>query len=241
MEHKILRTEIKKVTDDGDFEAVIATLGVIDKDGDVIEPGAFGHATVSIQPSHNHGSVPLGKGVIEERGNKAVVVGKLNLDTQPGKEWHSALKFDLENPPSIQEWSFGFLVNESGSETRDGQEIRVLKSLDVFEASPVLLGAGEGTRTLAVKQRFANQISDVITAVNEIAERAQQIVTMRFKKGKALGPERKAQIVALTERLDDLHESIARLKQPDEKEAELIAQAATDHAVATARRQGIVD
>lgn len=244
MEHKIFKTEIKQVTDDGEFEAVIATLGVIDHDHDVIEPGAFGNATVFIMPAHNHGSVPLGKGVIEERGDKAIVVGKLNLDTQPGKEWHSALKFDLENPPSIQEWSFGFLTTESEIKHRDGKEVRILKSMDVFEVSPLLLGAGQGTQTLSVKQRFSNQIKDVIQAVEDIAGRAEEIVIMREKKGKTLGPERKAQIEALTERLDDLQKAIVQLKEPDqkdEKEAKLIAQAATANAVAAVRRQGLVD
>ena len=149
LEYKTLH--ITKATSSGEFEAVIATLGVVDSDGDIIVPGAFGNATVSIMPAHNHGSVPLGKATMQDRGDKAVAVGKFNLDIQSGKEWHSALKLDLENPPSVQEWSFGFRVLDSEDDMRDGEPVRILKRLDVMEISPVLRGAGVNTHTLAVK------------------------------------------------------------------------------------------
>ena len=149
LEYKTLH--ITKAMTSGEFEAVIATLGVVDSDGDIIMPGAFAGATVSIMPAHNHGSVPLGKAKMQDRGDEAIAVGQFNLDIQSGKEWHSALKLDLENPPSVQEWSFGFNVLDSEDDMRDGKPVRILKRLDVMEISPVLRGAGVDTRTLAVK------------------------------------------------------------------------------------------
>lgn len=212
-EHKTVKAELKQVSEAGEFEAVIATLGVIDSDGDIIQPGAFkGADSVSILPTHNSQSVPLGKGRIEERGDQAVVVGKMNLDTQPGREWHSHLKFDMENPPARQEWSFGFMIEDSASETRDGQEIRLLKSLDVFEASPVLLGAGVNTRTLAVKQRFAEQIDTCLAEIERIAERAGEIAEMRAAKGKTLSADRKAQLAALVEKAEKLRNAVDALQ-----------------------------
>ena len=151
LKHSVGR--IKRASGTGEFEAVIATLGVIDSDGDIIAPGAFNNATVSIVPAHDHGSVPLGKAKMQDRGNEAVAVGKFNLDIQSGKEWHSALKLDFDSGDPIQEWSFGFRVLDSEEEMRDGEPVRILKRLDVMEISPVLRGAGVDTRTLAVKNR----------------------------------------------------------------------------------------
>lgn len=149
--------QLKRASADGSFEAVIATLGVVDKDGDVIAPGAFGSGQeATIIPAHDWGSIPLGRARIVERGKEAVAIGQFNLGITSAREWHSFLKFDLEHGRPIQEWSFGFTVKDAGSEIVDGQRVRVLKALDVHEVSPVLVGAGENTRTLAAKGRQRN-------------------------------------------------------------------------------------
>ena len=77
---------IKRASGTGEFEAVIATLNVIDSDGDIIAPGAFNNATVSIVPAHDHGSVPLGKAKMQDHGNGAGACGKFNLAIQLGQE-----------------------------------------------------------------------------------------------------------------------------------------------------------
>ncbi|MCH9693835.1 MAG: HK97 family phage prohead protease [Gammaproteobacteria bacterium] len=152
-ETKCLAGSIKRASDTGEFEAVIATLNVIDSDGDIIAPGALDGVSASIVPAHNHSSVPLGKARLHDRGSEVIATGILNLDIEPGEQWHTALKFDLANPPSVQEWSFGYRVLDSEIETRDGEQVRVIKRMDVMEISPVLRGAGVDTRTLAVKHR----------------------------------------------------------------------------------------
>lgn len=156
LERKRFRAEVKAASDAGDFEAVIATLGVIDHDGDMIAPGVFGGAVVSVVPNHDHSSIPLGKARIEERGNLAVAVGKFNLDIRAAKDWYSALKFDLANGDPVQEWSFGFQILQKMDEISDGKRVRVLQRLDTMEVSPVLRGAGMGTRTVAVKGRLSH-------------------------------------------------------------------------------------
>lgn len=202
IEHKAIKAELKQVSEEGEFEAVIATLGVIDHDGDIIESGAFNDGPVSIQPSHDGMALPLGKARIEERGDKAIAVGRLNLDTQSGREWHSHFKFDMENVPTIQEWSFGFQIKERADETRDGEDVRVLKKLDVFEVSPVLLGAGMGTGTVAVKgMKLAAELESVVSRIEEVRE-------MRQAKGKELGAERVEQLKRLHARLDELMKAL---------------------------------
>jgi len=142
---------IKQMDERGHGTAVFATFGVVDSDGDITEPGAFGEQHVKILPTHDWSSVPLGKGITREEGDQALVDFQLNLDTQAGRDWHSALRFDLEHGQPLQEWSYGFSIKEADHETREGQAVQVLRALNVHEVSPVVLGAGMGTGTVAIK------------------------------------------------------------------------------------------
>lgn len=152
--------EIKEVSPEGVVKAVIATLNVVDKDGDVTLPGAFGEQEVVMLPSHDWRHIPLGKGVLREEGDQAVAHIQMNLAVQAAKEWHSALKFDLEKGRPLQQWSYGFNILPGGQEEGEmgGRRVRYLRprpdkspGLLVHEVSPVLVGAGEGTGTVDVK------------------------------------------------------------------------------------------
>lgn len=211
IERKTFRVELKAAREDGSFEAAIATLNVVDHDKDVIAPGAFGDAVMSVVPAHDHGSVPLGKAKMEDRGNLAVAVGRFNMDIPTAKDWRNALKFDLENPPAVQEWSFAFRPVEAEEETRDGETVRVLKKMDVIEISPVLRGAGVGTGTLAVKGTFEQQIEKTLQAIDDTIERAKGIAKLRADKDKpkSLSDERKSQLAKVAEKFKELEQVIA--------------------------------
>lgn len=157
MERKTVGAVIKQVGEGGTFEAAIATFGEVDSDGDIVMVGAFGGQTASVLPAHNQQSVPLGKTTVEERGSVAVAKGHFNLEIQAAKEWHSALKFDLAHPPSVQEWSWGFNPIKVSFEERDGVQIRLLEQIDLREVSPVLRGASVGTGTISVKSEDAHK------------------------------------------------------------------------------------
>lgn len=146
---------LKELSEKGEGTAVIGTLGVIDRDGDVTEAGAFGEQIVPMVFAHDWASrPPIGKAVIREEGNEAVARFRLNLKTEGGREVYEALRFDLEHPPAKQQWSYGFSIPESGAKNGafEGQPVRFLKKLQIHEISPVLLGAGIDTRTVAMKR-----------------------------------------------------------------------------------------
>lgn len=149
-EHKQLRVEIKDA-EQGRVEAIFATLNVKDHDGDVTLPGAFHDGQEVRISAFNHGSwdsaLPVGKGVIREDGDRAVLDGQFFLNTSQGRDTFTTVK---ELGP-LMEWSYGFDVTDSELGTFEEQDVRFLKGLDVFEVSPVLLGAGIGTGTVAVK------------------------------------------------------------------------------------------
>ncbi len=150
MEKKTYRGAVQfKESPQGAFEAEFAALNVIDHDGDVTLPGAFtnGEAVRVSHWGHGWSELPVGRGVIQEDNGIAKVDGQFFLDTQTGKEHYLTVK----NLGDLQEWSYGYDVIEASDGEFDGQKVRFLKKLKVHEVSPVMLGAGIGTRTTTIK------------------------------------------------------------------------------------------
>lgn len=164
-ERKSLTSVHVKDADKGQVSAVIATLNARDHDGDVILPGAFESGQKVRISAFNHASwgpsLPVGKGTIREEGNEARFDGQFFLNTETGRETFETVK-GLDD---LGEWSFGFDIIESDRGEFEGEEVRYLRKLDTHEVSPVLLGAGINTRTLAVKglDLTPEQLADAIT------------------------------------------------------------------------------
>ena len=148
------RVEIKDA-DKGEITAVFATLNVIDSDGDVTLPGAFQAGAKVRISAYGHksweGVLPVGKGSIREIGNEAVLDGRFFLDTAAGADTFRVVKALGED--GLQEFSYGYDASEFSFGDFEGRQVRFLKRLLVHEVSPVLLGAGVGTRVLAAKGR----------------------------------------------------------------------------------------
>lgn len=210
----VKRVALEKLDDGGTGLARIATLSAVDSDGDTYARGAFGEQQVKVLPAHDSMAVPIGRARVFEREDEALAEFRLNLDTAAGREWHAALKFDFESGQPLQEWSYGFRIVDSSTEVRDGQRVRVLKKLKVHEISPVVLGAGVGTATLALKGRavpFGEQLIAAIAEVRDIAGRAREIKALREKDGRALSPERVDQLKDLTAACGELAAAAAEL------------------------------
>ena len=152
MAQKVYKGQIKFKKDadgTGEFRAEFATLNVIDYDGDVTVPGAFqdGQETLIEAWNHSYGQLPIGKGVIHEDEDKAVVEGRFFLDTQGGLEHYKTVKALGE----LQEWSYTFDIEDSGYGEFDGEDVQFLRKLDVWGVAPVQRGAGIDTRTTDIK------------------------------------------------------------------------------------------
>ena len=262
--------ELKEVSGSGEVAALIATYGVVDKDGDVTERGFFGTQDVKIVSSHSWSDVLLGKGVLSDSDDGAVLEGKLNLDDPDGRNLHSKLMFDMENPPPLIEWSYGFKVLEGGSREpgKSGDPSgarRILQArpsgepgAKVYEASPVLVGAGEGTGTLAVKS------GETVSILEALAEKGDADAAELLRLHAALDAEsegkrfvehvdrvavaiqkmldRADEIAALrkdgrvgAESLDRLTDVLDQIKQADERLSALLVSGATDEAAAVLR------
>ncbi|MFQ5705543.1 MAG: HK97 family phage prohead protease [Gemmatimonadales bacterium] len=150
-----------KDKDEGQIEAVFSTFNVIDHDGDVTLEGAFEDGAKVAISAYGHashfGSLPVGRGTIRAEKNRAVLEGQFFLDTPDGRATFDVIKGMGE----LQEFSYGFDILETGDVASLPEELqsarRVLQKLKVSEVSPVLLGAGIGTETIAIKDQKEDQ------------------------------------------------------------------------------------
>lgn len=216
-------TEVKFDDDAGTVSAVFATLNVVDKDGDVTLPGFFGAQDVAIAWAHDRTQL-VGKGSISETGDNAVLEGRFFLDTIAGKEAYLTTKAMGD----LQEWSYGFYISQGGQRkgTHQDQTVRFLQPLEdgspgarIAEVSPVLVGAGEGTRTASIKSlqglRFVDQAEQVAQAAELLIARATEIAELRAEKGKELGDEAVARLINVKTRLDSVALMLPELIQED--------------------------
>lgn len=152
---QIKSLSIETMDDAGKGLARLGSLSAVDYDGDTYLPGAFdwkeGGQWCPLITAHDRGSIPFGKARVYEDGDTIYAELILNLDTQIGKEWHAALRFDLAQGKAVQEWSYGYDALDADYQIRPEGRVRVLKRLDVHEVSTVVRGAGQGTGTVAIK------------------------------------------------------------------------------------------
>ena len=148
LEHKSIEV---KIVDEGKVEAIISTFGVVDRDGDIMTVQAFTASNgkeIPMVGAHDwtlHGWI--GKGTVSVTPRQARFTGEFFMETADGQEAFKKVKA----MGKLQEWSIGFQTQDSEWEKRGEQQVRVIKGIELFEASPVLVGAARGTRTLAVK------------------------------------------------------------------------------------------
>jgi prohead serine protease len=154
VDRKTLPGVVMKSADTGDVEAVIATLDVVDHDGDVIAGGAIREGAKVKLSTYGHdavwGGMPVGKGSLQTSGNRVVFRGRYFLETQRGVETFRTIRAMGPDQP----WSFAFRVvkaEDPGDEWRAKGARRRLTKLDAFEVSPVIIGAGVGTGTESMK------------------------------------------------------------------------------------------
>lgn len=224
-EYKNISGEVKELTEKGTGLAIISTMSVVDSDGDVVMPGAFGEQIVPMIPTHDWHSAPIGKASIKESGDQAIAEFKMNLETTLGREWYKSLKFDMDNPPVRQEYSYGFSVIEESRGEFEGRAVRFLKRLKVHEISPVLVGAGVGTTTLALKDKkqttFEEDVETVRKHIKALIERVQKIKEIREGQNRPLSKERVKELIDIEGLLLDMREL---LEPPNNKQSKIIAE-----------------
>lgn len=215
LERKALSVEFK-ADEAGTFRATFSTFNVIDRDGDVTLPGAFtdGQEVRIASWGHNWGTLPVGKGVIHADTERAWVDGEFFLETAAGKDTHTTVKALA----GLQEWSYGFDVKAYKFGQFAGQDVRFLEGLDVFEVSPVMIGAGINTRTEFVKGSFDSECDQLIALHREFLERAKARSGIREKEGRTLSQANRSRLASYLESLLEIRAGIEKLLEETEPE-----------------------
>lgn len=137
-----------KAADDapeGSLRAVFSTFDVPDRDGDIVRASAFSDGQEVPMVWAHDWSKPVGKGVVRVEKSRAVFDGQFFLGTSWGRDAYESVK----QMGSLQEYSWGFRVTDTQpNKNISGYDIT---AAEVFEVSPVLVGANQYTETLAVK------------------------------------------------------------------------------------------
>jgi hypothetical protein len=186
-------TRMKFDDTSGKVTAMFAKYNEIDKQGDLTLPGAFGDQQIIIA-GYGHASwgsgvdaLPVGKGRIYDGQEGGTMEGEFFLDTIAGKETYLTVK----NIGELQEWSYSLPEIEFETRDQDGQRIRVLKKIKVNEVSPVLMGAGNDTRTVDIKSgslQLLDHVGKVKADLAVLIERIQDVAALREDKAARLSP-----------------------------------------------------
>lgn len=206
-----------KSPDTGEVQAVFSTFDVIDADKDVTRPGAFVDGSPVRISAYGHGSwkdaLPVGRGVIRTTPNEAILEGRFFLDTTPGRDTFTTIK----EMGDLQEWSYSVDPVKVSFGEFAGEQVRFLEQIRVDEVSPVLLGAGVGTRTLSVKnhpEKYLDHAAAVIAEVGGFLERTEDVIKSRTEQGKSPLAERSVELLAMLD--SDLGRLKSLLEPPQE-------------------------
>ena len=258
MQQKQFTPTIKAASDDGTASFVIARLNDhVDEDGDLTLSGYFGRQAAVVVPVHDWKSVPIGHAVVYEKGNEAIADVRFNMAIEAARDWHSAIKFDLESASDgfgpLQEYSYGFAILPGAAKagTFNGRNVRVLSPLkdgspgvDVIEVSPVMLGAaGRGiTRTLVAKHlNDRDEAAIIATALGHLDALAAEDAELKAIEERIF-LDRAARLLAELDQTDvkdrsdlDRRHWYAQVPAPSEE----FARAAFDVSRAAAKELGI--
>ncbi|MEU4590006.1 HK97 family phage prohead protease [Micromonospora aurantiaca (nom. illeg.)] len=247
MQVKALRGVEIKDEDKGTVSAVFSTFNVIDSDRDVTRPGAFEDGAKWKISAYGHqswmGVLPVGKGTVRTTSTEAILDGQFFMDTQHGADTFRTVKAMGE----LQEWSYSVHPLKHSYGEFEGQQVRFLEQLGAGEVSPVLAGAGIGTRTLAAKSGDGLLLHEIQTAlaamgvVDDAITSASRVGALRAERGKSLSRVNAAALDQLGDELKRLHEAYEALKSadPDDTDSQALAdQAASEllRAIARTRR-----
>ncbi len=190
----------------GSFEAYVAVFGTPDRpdffgDSDVIEPGAF---TQTLQEkglppvvwSHVWTIPPVGQALQAVEDPKGLrIKARLFLEDdgisgQYARSIHTGM---TATPPVVREFSFAFEAQEwSDEKAANGQHIRHLKRLELFEVGPVLVGRHPDTELIGAKSLALNAPPEPLDAVAVVrALNAKSPSHLRARWDAALNPARR--------------------------------------------------
>ena len=226
-----------ELKESGQVAVQFSKLNEIDHDADVTYPGAIPTKAVAMSAyghtswPHRGSQLPPGRGEVKEDGGFGLFLGQFFMNTTVGRDHYETVKAMGD----LQEWSYGFDVKDWEPKPKQFPGARRgLKSLDIHEVSPVLLGSGKTTSTLAIKSlldedgellvgSFTDQADRVLAALKDLHVREEDIIDLRLKEGRAISQARRERLAAQRDVLRALlegHEALLAETEPKPKDGD---------------------
>jgi uncharacterized protein len=196
IEHKSLPLTVKAMADDGTAELYAAVFGNVDRTEEVIEPGAFKNLDEFVRSGWvavNHDWSELGIATIEAAEQDMVGL-KLRIrfhSTDDAQECRTVVKERMDRGKAVK-CSIGYRVTEDAQEQRDGKTVRVLKGIEIYEASIVNLPANPAAMVTSVKH-WADELDAAYVAL---------------KEGRVLSETNRRRLKACRDRLKETHDEL---------------------------------
>lgn len=184
MEHKTYRAEIKAAADGaepGTFTAVVSVFGNVDLGGDRVLPGAFTQSLADWQAKGD----PIPVIWSHAWDNPDAHIGYVTSAKETPQGLEVQAKLDVERPFAAQvhhllvnrrvtQFSFGYFAKDTQMVTEGDQTIREIKTIDLFEVGPTLLGMNPATELLQAASAVTRgaKAGRVLSAKNEAKVRA---------------------------------------------------------------------
>lgn len=203
LEEKAFPLEIKKLTDEGQFEGYAAIFDKPDAMGETIEQGAF---TKTLKEKdffpmcwYHNPHDPIGIVYLIEDSKGLKVKGELNLKVQSALE-----KYELMKQKAIRGLSFGFrTVKDFWQDNK-----RFLKEVKLYEVSPCTFGVHPKALISAVKQAGLLPELKLYKGINEFLN--------EYKSGKMVSA---ANLKLLNNAVEALAAILKKLEPSDDTQA----------------------
>jgi len=179
MIHKTMIASAKAVDEaEGIVEAYTNTMGVVDADGDIVEPTAFNSSIADNLPipvlsGHDQGKL-VGKVIFAQPRHitgdeyRLFTRMQMNMETEAGRDAFSNVAGDY-----VREWSIGFNIPRESDVEQEGSDvstvIRRIGNLDWVEVSSVIRGSSPSTVTVAAKSSLVKD-GDIVDGFHRWAE-----------------------------------------------------------------------
>lgn len=143
-----------KADEPGTFQLYGLVFNVEDRQGDVIVPGAVANVEEFLSDgwiawSHRNDCLPVGIPLAAEQDDHGFLVAARWHETQAARECRTVVK-ERQSAGKRVLCSIGYTVNDAAQAMRGGRPVRLLKSINVYECSIVLLPANPAAEVLNV-------------------------------------------------------------------------------------------
>jgi HK97 family phage prohead protease len=153
--HKTLECEFKAIGEDGTFTLYAACFGNLDRQGDIIEAGAFDNLDEFtrdgwIALNHDQQSLPIGYPTAAVQDDKGLRIEGQFHSTPEAQAVRTVARERLRAGKAVKT-SIGYVTRDESFEKSNGRMARRIKRLSVYEASFVNLPANSQAEVVDAK------------------------------------------------------------------------------------------